>query len=584
MSHSDHERFALTTHWSHRDFESSDGSSGTAMLDVLMNDDKKHGVTHIIRERLNFLDERLWKRFSARRLELIDTLDLSSKKASEQEDEIKKVAEILRLEFKYDPQYFGDFDKLVRAAVQSVRRNRKRSTKTKRGSDAKRQHSSSEVSPEYMIKEENGPSGERDHFLSEIARLHTDAHDEVYDMNYPRTKLITNQDQSRSAIGSIIKPLSEKPELTKPHLDVMLPPLPNLAHATQTQIENEKELQAIRVSLLLLMKRSKLCLETTLKPKGDFLRILGESSIRSISALVFEKSFSNLNQTSIEYLLEKLSLALFLAKFYRSLEPDSPTNDTLNDETACITLQTLIGCCVNDFGFDIVLYPLGEAFYRSILLEYPLVLKTAQPFLRNEIQDQHQSAPVPDQNTLQSNGFSLNSLATVATELRHHAKPLGPYTGESKKLVELRFLTSSLKFSYTGSNSAPPRFVEMMENAKLAFKLNENQIFGLRNVKTGILVTSDSDLEKIFENEDDIKLEIFPQGFQAIPIHELANAVTPTRYTDDSPKIILPPPFKQTPPPPVLPNPLGGARGNGFQNPPPPNIKPPVLAEFQPLL
>lgn len=96
----------------------------------------KLGVTHSIRHKLNFLDDRLWKRFSARRLELIDTMDLSSRKASEQELEIRKVAETLRIEFQYDELYTDDFDKLVRAAVQSVRRNRKRNLKReKEGND-----------------------------------------------------------------------------------------------------------------------------------------------------------------------------------------------------------------------------------------------------------------------------------------------------------------------------------------------------------------------------------------------------------------------------------------------------------------
>lgn len=95
-----------------------------------MEHNKKLGVTHAIREKLNFHDERLWKRFSARRLELIDTLDLSSRKASEQELEIRRVSEMLRLEFDYPASYTSDFNKLVRAAIQSVRRNRKRSSKT----------------------------------------------------------------------------------------------------------------------------------------------------------------------------------------------------------------------------------------------------------------------------------------------------------------------------------------------------------------------------------------------------------------------------------------------------------------------
>lgn len=87
------------------------------------------GTTHKIREQLNFKDDRKWKKFSSRRLELIDKFGLSSKKASEQDENIKQIATILRTEFNYPISYGPSFEKLVTAAVQSVRRNRKRSKK-----------------------------------------------------------------------------------------------------------------------------------------------------------------------------------------------------------------------------------------------------------------------------------------------------------------------------------------------------------------------------------------------------------------------------------------------------------------------
>ncbi|KAF3987629.1 hypothetical protein FT663_03193 [Candidozyma haemuli var. vulneris] len=565
------------------------------MLPTPMAEDKKLGVTHSIREKLNFQDERLWKRFSARRLELIDTLDLSSKKASEQEDEIRKVAEVLRLEFKFDSQYFDDFDKLVRAAVQSVRRNRKRSTKSKRNSGSKKQRVSSEGSVDSAVKQETNtpePGGhENDRFLSEITRLNTDANDEVYDMNYSRAKSITNHDQSRAAIGSLIQPLSSKFE-SRPHLGVMLPPLSNMAGSCQTQAENEKELQAIRISLLLLMKRSRSCLESTTKTRNEFLRGLGQNSIGAIAALVFEKSFINLNQTSIDYLSEKLLSHSFLAQFYRSLEPDSHVNKSLDDETASLTLQTLVGCCIKDFGFDRILYPLGEAFYRSILLDYPLVSNSSKPFLRSDIENSQQP-PVEDQQVTQGSNFSLTNLAAVATEIRSHTRGASPDSAQDKKSVVLRFLSSSLEFTYPTRNSAPPRFVEIMENATQAFKLNGNQIYGLRNSKTGAYVNSDFDLEKIFGHEDNIELEIFPQRIPTIPIYEMANTVTPSRYSDDSPRIILPPPYKQPPSVPPLSEPIRPSVPPAKAPPSPTDIqngvstqrpKTPLLPKFQPLL
>ncbi|KAK7208012.1 transcription factor Vhr1-domain-containing protein [Myxozyma melibiosi] len=89
------------------------------------------GVTQSIRQKLNFVDEGKWKKFSARRLELIDKMALSTKKASEQDDVIIAVADTLREENGFPPDTLQDFDKLVRAAVQSVRRNRKRLPKSK---------------------------------------------------------------------------------------------------------------------------------------------------------------------------------------------------------------------------------------------------------------------------------------------------------------------------------------------------------------------------------------------------------------------------------------------------------------------
>ncbi|SCV01505.1 LAMI_0G11914g1_1 [Lachancea mirantina] len=89
------------------------------------------GTTRKIREQLNFCDERLWKRFSGRRLELIDKFKLSERKASEQDKNIRQIATILRTEFGYPSSSSPEFEKLVTAAVQSVRRNRKRSSKSR---------------------------------------------------------------------------------------------------------------------------------------------------------------------------------------------------------------------------------------------------------------------------------------------------------------------------------------------------------------------------------------------------------------------------------------------------------------------
>lgn len=95
-----------------------------------------NGTTQKIRNQLQFLDNKKWKLFSTRRLELIDRFKLFEKKASEQDCNIERIANILRTEFDYSIEHQLDFEKLVTAAVQSVRRNRKRSKNLTGGSSS----------------------------------------------------------------------------------------------------------------------------------------------------------------------------------------------------------------------------------------------------------------------------------------------------------------------------------------------------------------------------------------------------------------------------------------------------------------
>lgn len=540
---------------SHYDHESSVPFRFTRNMTTMHAslEEKKVGITRLIREKLNFQDDRLWKRFSARRLELIDAMELSSKKASEQEDEIRKVAEILRTEFLYDQLYYLDFDKLVRAAVQSVRRNRKRGSKTNRAG-SKRQHLSEDAIHVFDTKEELSKiASEPSNFLSEIALLNTDANDSIYDMSYSTIKVITHKDQSRNAIDSIIRPARLDGNGPKPSL----PPLLKF-QTNQKQLENELNLRVTQLSLLQLIKRSKLCLMVALRPGNDHLCDLGRSAFQAVTALMFETSFLSLNQTSVEYLQAKVTQKSFLAKFYNGLDQESSTG-YLDEDTALTTLHILIGCCIVDFGFDNVVYQVGEAIYYLILVEYPLVLKSCSKFYSKPFSQKNNPQNVKGENP-------LTSLATIASEMQNF-KPsklsastsLTPENGydqkpkdssdvlrEERKSVTLRFLSTSFNFSYPMRSSAPPRFIELMENARQAFKLNDNQLYGLKNSKTGGIILSDIELEKVFYNESYVDLEIYSQGFQAIPIYELTSTIT---SSDDKAKIILPPPVKLVSPP-----------------------------------
>lgn len=519
-------------------------------------DDRNTGITSAIREKLNFQDERLWKRFSARRLELIDAMHLSSKKASDQKDEIRKVAEILRTEFMYGLLYHSAFDKLVRAAVQSVRRNRKRGPKATR-SGPKRQAILAIATNEDEEKGHqlsvSGNSEQPSGFLSEIALLHTDAHDSVYDMSYCTRKEFTHKDKSRNAVDSIIRPAKLDTLNTKPSL----PPLLTL-QTEQRHLENERLFRSAQQSLLQLIKRSKVCYTVPLRPNNDHRCELGRVALIAVTTFMFETSFLNLNEFSLDYLKAKLSHNGFIAKFYHQLDQDSSSGQ-LDEQTAVTTLQILIGSCILDFGFDAVIYKVKKALYHLILLEYPLILLKCTPFKQ-------------DQNGLTSprdfhDEHLLTSLAKAPADILNY-KPLvhidnfvpkpeqdeeyhlrtesAGTANEKRKFVTLRFLSTTLNFSYPMHNSAPPRFTELMENASQAFELNRNQSFGLRNSKTGDIIQTDFLLEKLFVNDTSVELEIYSQGFQAMPLYKLTSTVN---SSSDRSKIMLPLPITPKSPP-----------------------------------
>ncbi|ODV78178.1 Vhr1-domain-containing protein, partial [Suhomyces tanzawaensis NRRL Y-17324] len=554
-----------------------------------LKESKRMGVTNAIRNKLNFLDERLWKRFSARRLELIDTLDLSSRKASEQDADIKMVAEALRVEFGYNEDFELDFDKLVRAAVQSVRRNRKRSSKTKHEDEEppKRHKPGPEQLPEpkgspktVVDATKGGDTTTHRNFLAEISKIDSDGNDEIYDLNYSRTKHFSTEDRAKAAIDSMIRPRLQAPP--------QLPPLQLLATASEIP-----DATGAKTTLINHIERSKSCLESVSK-KSENIQALGRSIMSSSIAYVFEKSFENVNEVSIEYLRNKLNHEVFLARFFRELDPEATTQ--VSDEIAVISLYTLLGGCVKDFGFEVVMFPLCELLYVLVLRDYPLIAKNSTAFRSADYLRPHGESVYGGNN-------SLSSLAAVATDIQmREQRPGGAKMTSAMKQVLLKFLSSVLEFSYGTNNLAPPRLMELLENARSAFKLTSanDSILGVRNIKDGLIVRTDLDLERIFKHQEKIELEIFSQRSKAIPIYEITSTVIPN-YNErspagDGPKIVLPPPLQRV----ALAHPrLDGGDKSGLPflsnndeaamvavvpSTPPVPPPPPLLPRFQPLL
>ncbi|EGV60747.1 Vhr1-domain-containing protein [Yamadazyma tenuis ATCC 10573] len=551
---------------------------------------RRLGVTHAIRDKLDFHDERRWKRFSARRLELIDTLDLSSKKASEQEANITKVAEALRIEFEYSSEYFDEFDRLVRAAIQSVRRNRKRSSKSKRSQDklagkiAKVKHESFDGGSSNT--DSFNSAQDDNEFVSEYTKFNSDSQDDTNE--YSKSKHISNYDQSRAAIVSMVQPRVGRQNSN--FLGAKLPSFESLsAVSSLAQISSKKAV------LLNYIERSKSCAEATVKKTAN-LEFLGRGIIIASVGYVFERSFASTNEKSLDYLRGKLVQESYLADFFRNLETLPNKDVSLNDEAAVTTLYALLGGCIKDFGFEAIMFPLCELLYWNIIREYPLIAQSSVPFRST---DSMGPTSQPSPEIQKSDSFlQLESLAAVASQVRKQEQvppalrslSVSPVAGkvQGKKAVALRFLSQTLNFTFPTKVSATPKLDELLENARSAFHLSsygDSQVLGLKNMKDGFILKSDADVERVFTSEDHIELEIFTQKPQAVPIYEITSLNIPNGY-------ILPPPVPgggriNSRSPDTVPTLAGGSFKflSNQDDHPPPHIPPvPILPKFQPLL
>ncbi|KAI5963568.1 uncharacterized protein KGF55_002448 [Candida pseudojiufengensis] len=528
----------------------------------------KIGVTQSIRQKLNFLDDRVWKKFSARRLELIDHLNLEKFKASEQDLQIKRVAETLRAEYGYDSIYKEDFRKLVQAGIQSVRRNRKRTIRREMEEENKRKkmNSNGKIQPGSTKKEEDG-------FLSEIVR----SDDDIYDVNYNKSKKFSTNDHANNTIQNIIKPRPTNQEF----------------------FETKKQIELAKTNLLNKIERSKTCNGTLDNLRSNNLQFLGSSLISSCIGYIFEKYFNVFNLQSLEYLRMKVTSQAYLAKVMRDLDPLN-IKETLNDEIAVISLYTLVGAITIDFGFDEVMKPLNEIFHGFILDEYPLINKNLTSIESND-------------------NFSLNKLAEVATKLQDERKQdydsssnsimsvrLSPTSSRhssneppiNKKSIKLKFLNETVEFFYPLSNSAIPKYYEFVENIKNIFKLNSNCILEIKFRDS--IIQNDQDLEKSFKlvHISNSQIEFKISTKPTIPIQFFTSDSNSVRYTKPESTTINTNPHHKIFLPPPIPSATINPSSNSFTTPffPISNSidisenkinslnEPPILPKFQPLL
>ncbi|CAM9012808.1 unnamed protein product [Wickerhamomyces anomalus] len=290
------------------------------------------GITQAIRNHLGFNDDKKWKEFSTRRLELIDKFNLSFKKASEQDDSIKQIANLLRTEFGFPQDTLMDFDKLVRAAIQSVRRNRKRSSRSRLTNDR------------FILNE----------------------------------KLLEQQQQSihnKMGVSTLLSnttttdttPSTSHP--TSPNSQsLQLPPIKNITNLSISQFNKQKILQSI--------EKSKTC--AMISNNSSILHLenltnLGNSIISSSASFVLERFFQDLSNDSINYLYSQISSSTTLSRILKTLGVITTELLILSDFQSSQLLAKLLGGVVKDFGFESIIYDLSEIFHEIILNQYPLI-------------------------------------------------------------------------------------------------------------------------------------------------------------------------------------------------------------------
>ncbi|CCH43167.1 hypothetical protein BN7_2714 [Wickerhamomyces ciferrii] len=418
------------------------------------------GITQAIRNHLGFNDDKKWKEFSNRRLELIDKFNLSYRKASEQDDAIKQIANLLRTEFGFPQDTLMDFDKLVRAAVQSVRRNRKRSSRSRIHNDR------------FILNEK-------------LQEQHELQHQNHIQNTMGVNTLLANATGSNASnttnTTTDTTPSDSHQTSPNPTNNILqLPPIKSIPQITISPFNKNKLLQSIQ--------KSKTCASISNNDPDlhiDNLINLGNSIISASAAFVLERFFQDLSNDSINYLYQQITSTITISKILKSLGVTTQELIILSDFQTSQLLAKLLGGIVKDFGFDSTCYDLAEIFHEVILNQYPLVATQVQ-----KITNESLVAP---------------TLSVIPKEADK----------EVTKNVQLSYGDKNLNFIFKPISTAPPTLLEILENGKIAFKIEKNtSLLSLKNFTNNEIISNDEKLEKLFKQDssNDLKLIIEIKG------------------------------------------------------------------------
>ena len=316
--------------------------------------DEHLGFTQSIRQRLKFTDEYKWKRFSARRLELIDNLALSNRKASEQDDKIYMVANTLREEYGFPIEALPDFDNLVRAGIQSVRRNRKRVSKKDQNNQQEQQQEQQQQQQQQRQQQQQDSS----------------SNDSDKQSNKRRRSSFQNE---RISISSLLdSPTSD--DRTSSSGDQLGPPMNRLS------INNTKYCNHLIKALTHLSSFiSKLnAIQGTMNypalPNSENNRFIGESVINLAAGYAIQRLPDNNNDNNNNSHYNNINAATEASR--RSSLLSTEVLDSLlawlKNNSITITdaqnFKTILANCSRAFGFEVLNHSLSNIYYELINL------------------------------------------------------------------------------------------------------------------------------------------------------------------------------------------------------------------------
>lgn len=514
----------------------------------------------------------------------MDALSLSSKKASEQDEEIQICARTLMQEFGFPSETLGEFDRLVRLAIQSVRRNKRRSEKRQEVNLVKQRINTELDLDEIDIGDDDDslPSS-----ASKRTKIETGSQDGLQftslddDGNQPpHSKDSKPEDTaSRLAVTSLVAPF----------IPTEYDRLPSLKH-----IYTDPKFHKSANKILQIIKRSRTCFEfsNSTKPtmNNDLLEELGSSCIHSAVLLTLERWFDHLLPDSSSYIKMRLKSNHTLATIVKKLDSTSLEVDGLNDYLASSLFKRLIGACAKDFGFDSPLNPLCDIFHNTILKDFPILTRDPtgkedavrstyftkdKPIIDSILPSTVDfplstgELPIPpppaSSSVLPIDSFKTNiHLSATGNDNTEVIMPTLPSLIPNQTVstpVKIKFQQKELTFNYNTASNAPPTLMELISNCKNAFGIvNATRVLHLRDFQTKIVFKSDFELERTLRMNsmwgnpsDEITLELIYTNVVQDYLNLNYDQKGKNMSREDSPPLSLTPVMSK---PPVLPSPL----------------------------